>query len=283
MVVYGELLFIENFITGWIILKLTGKLRGYKADKWRTAAGAAMCGAYAFVLFVPLHGLVALFSKMLFSAAVVMVVFGWSTMHNLLKTAGIFYIVSFLMGGVTIGLMYMMKIPGVTGNGSFVLKGAVFVQIAAGVTATWYLGSWLAGLLHEKYVRSKVMHQVTVWISGKEWQLKGLVDTGNSLKDPITGTPVAVLSKWAAEAMSRHIDAEGFTKILMIPYKTVSGSGVMTGIRPDSMIVDGCQTAKVILGFGDKEFAPWRGCEKYDILLHQQFLEGEEQNYDQGK
>ena len=39
MNVYGEVLFIENFITGWIILVLTARLRGYKLDKLRIATG----------------------------------------------------------------------------------------------------------------------------------------------------------------------------------------------------------------------------------------------------
>ena len=66
MTVYGEVLFLENFITGWVILLLTGKLRGNSAGTMRVSVGAVMCGIYAFILFVPMHWMVALLSKMLF-------------------------------------------------------------------------------------------------------------------------------------------------------------------------------------------------------------------------
>ena len=277
MVIYAELLFIENFITGWVILLLTGRLRGSNPKKWRVAAGSVMCGLYAFILFAPLHWLTALASKLLFSAAVVVTVFGKATWRSIIKTTATFYITSFLMGGVTIAMMYLLKIPGMTGNGSYVLKGATFLQIAAGVAATWYLGCWLSGLLREKITRNKVMRQVTIELAGRSWQLTALVDTGNSLKDPLTGWPVAVLSKAASEEIRKICDSEQFAKLSAIPYRTAGCAGIMFGLRPDCITVDGQKITEIILGFSERNFAPWRGTEKYDLLLHQQFLEGEEQ------
>lgn len=277
MTVYGELLFIENFIVGAMILILTGKLRGINSRNWRIATGAAMCGGYAFILFVPLHWLAALGTKMLFSAAVVAAVFGVSAWRSLLRTAGVFYAVSFLMGGVTIAMMYMLKLPGMTGNGSFVLKGASFLQIAAGVTAAWYLGCLLTKLLKEKNIKENVIREVEIHIADQSWKMKALIDTGNSLKDPVTGWPVAVLSKDLSEDIFRKCDSEQFAKLAVIPYRTVGKSGIMQGIRMDRIMVDGHPTEDVILGFGERNFGLWRGCEKYDLLLHQQFLEGEDE------
>ena len=279
MTVYGEVLFTENFITGLMILMLTGKLRGYQPEKWRLITGAVMCGIYAFVLLVPLHWLTALGTKLLFSAVTVVLVFGRATLRGIIKTAAVFYIVSFLMGGVTIAIMYMLKIPGMAGNGSYVLKGASFLQIAAGVAVTWYLGCRLAGLMREKVMKQQVLRRVTVQISGKEWELNALVDTGNSLKEPVTGFPVAVLSKNMSEKIQRECDSEQMIKVVAIPYRTVGRSSIMFGLKPDFAMIDGKVTTDIILGFGERNFSPWRGDEKYELLLHQQFLEGEENDY----
>ena len=237
-----------------------------------------MCGLYAFILFAPLHWLTALASKLLFSAAVVVTVFGRSTWRSALKTTATFYITSFLMGGVTIALMYLLKIPGMTGNSSYVMKGATFLQIAAGVAATWYLGCWLSGLLREKALRQSIMHQVTVKVAGNEWHMNALIDTGNSLNDPVTGWPVAVLSKDASEKIKRQCDSEQFTRFSAIPFRTAGRPGVLFGLRPEAFTINGRNITEVVIGFSEKNFAPWRGAEKYDLLLHQQFLEGEEQN-----
>ena len=37
MIIYGEYLFLENFITGWLLLLLTGRLDDYLADIDRQA------------------------------------------------------------------------------------------------------------------------------------------------------------------------------------------------------------------------------------------------------
>ena len=276
MTVYGEVLFFENCITGWVILLLTGKLRGISTERWRIVTGAVMCGIYAFIIFVKLHWIVALMSKILFSAVVVPIVFGRMTMRGIMKMAAVFYIVSFLMGGITIALMYMLKVPGMAGNGSFVLKGATFMQIAAGVAVTWYLGNWLADLFREKGLRRRVMYDVTVRIDSSEWVFKALVDTGNSLRDPLTGWPVAVLSKSASELIRSKCDSGRFSGFTAIPYRTVNQSSVMFGIRPDSVRLGDRTVTDIILAFSERVFNPWKGTEKYDLLLHQQFLEGEE-------
>lgn len=277
MTVYAEVLFIENFITGVVILILTGKIRGISAGKWHIIIGALMCGMYAFVLFVPLHPMAALGSKLLFSAAVAVAVFGGSTWRGILKTAGVFYIVSFLMGGITIAIMYMLKIPGMTGNGSFVLRGITFFRIAAGVTATYILGSWLAQMLREKIQKQAVIRTVEIWAADQVWQLQALIDTGNSLREPVTGFPVAVLGKTAGEKISTELGDDMATRTCIIPYRTIGKNGLMQGIRPDEILVDGCHMKNMILGIGENDFEPWGGSEKYELLLHQQFSEGEEE------
>ena len=56
MVIYGEYLFLENFITGMLLLILTAKLLGEKIRRWRLAAAASLCGAGGFLVFVPTIG-----------------------------------------------------------------------------------------------------------------------------------------------------------------------------------------------------------------------------------
>ena len=279
MTVYGELLFAENFITGWLILLLTGKLRGLRPDRWRIAAGAVMCGIYAFVLFVPMNWFASLASKLIFSSVAVVVAFGSNTVWGVLKNACVFYGVSFLMGGTTIAIMYILKVPGMTGNGSFVVKGVTFVQIAAGVAVTWLLGKALADVCREKLHRRNMFCMVEVEIAGRKWDFTGFVDTGNSLRDPVTGKAVAVLSETAAEKITEGMDAGALDRMLIIPYCTVGNRSLMQGIRPDKIYIDGRPVTDMVLGFGNRDFAPWNGSEKYDVLLHQQYLAGEDITY----
>lgn len=57
MIVYGDILFVENFITGSVLLYLTAVI--FRVDLHRKkrllrfVCGSMMCGGIAFVLFLP--------------------------------------------------------------------------------------------------------------------------------------------------------------------------------------------------------------------------------------
>ena len=152
MTVYGELLFLENFITGMVILYLTGKLCGRKRSRSGMVLGGLMCGSYSFVLFVPMVWPAALAGKLAFSLMAILAAFGYGGRIQYLKTVAVFYIVSFLMGGVTVGLMYVTGAPGLAANGSVYLHQATWMQVAAGVFVTWVLGNWLADFIRGKFL-----------------------------------------------------------------------------------------------------------------------------------
>ena len=271
MTVYGEILFLENAVSGAVILLLTGKLRGCSPGKWKIVLGAAMCGAYAFILFAEINWSLAMLSKLLFSLAVVQMVYRPVTYVAAVKATIVFYIVSFLTGGITIAIMYMFKIPGITANGSIYLQEITSLQVAAGLIVSYILGSWLADLLREKAQKEAVIKEVTIHIGVHSWIARALVDTGNSLREPVTGYPVAVVSERLGAKIKEKLAEE---RICVIPYKSVGGKGLLYGVRPDYIEVTGEPAANVILGISEGNFSPWEGSEEYEILLHQQLFKG---------
>ena len=137
--------------------------------------------------FVPMVWPAALAGKLAFSLMVILAAFGYGGRIQYLKTVAVFYIVSFLMGGVTVGLMYVTGAPGLAANGSVYLHQATWMQVAAGVFVTWVLGNWLADFIRGKLQKEKVFTSMEVEISGKKWEMRAFVDTGNFLRDPVSG------------------------------------------------------------------------------------------------
>lgn len=273
MTVYGEYLFLENFITGLVILLLTGRLCGRRKSRSGLILGALMCGAYSFTLFVPMIWPAALAGKLAFSLLVVLAAFGYGGRPCYLKTVGIFYIVSLLMGGVTVCVMYVLRVPGLAAGGSVYLHQVTYLQVAAGVLATWVLGAWLAGFLKEKLQRDKVFTDIKVEIAENAWEMRAFVDTGNFLRDPVSGNPAAVLSaSWGRkieEEMKGRLDARS----CVIPYHTIGERGVMRGVRPDRIVVGGRAIEKIVLAISKEDFTCRKGQEGYEVLLQQQILE----------
>lgn len=274
MTVYGEFLFLENFITGLLILVLTGKLCGRKHSNWRMLLGGAMCGAYSFTLLMPMVWIGAMAGKLLFSLLVILAAFGFGSKPLYWKTVAVFYIVSFLMGGITIALMYFIKVPGLAANGSVYLHGTSWFPIAAGILVTWVLGSWLAAFIRGKLQKDKVFTDIQVEIAEKNWEMRAFVDTGNFLREPISGCPAAILSPSCGQRILDEMEDSIACRTCVVPYRSVGQRGILSGVRPDRIIVSGKSIEKIVLAISKEEFSCWKGEEKYDVLLQQQILEG---------
>lgn len=274
MTIYGEYLFLENFITGLVILVLTGRLCGRKRARSGMVLGGLMCGAYSFILFVPMAWAAALACKLIFSLAVVLAAFGYGGKPVYWKTVAVFYIVSFLMGGITIGIMYATRIPGAAANGSVYLHSITCLQVAGGILVTWVLGSWLAEFIKGKLTKEKVFTDIRVEIEEKGWEMRAFVDTGNFLRDPVSGSPAAVLSASCGQRILEELKDSTLSRSCVIPYSSIGQKGVLQGLRPDRVIVEGKPIEKIVLAISREDFACWKGKERYEVLLQQQILEG---------
>lgn len=301
MVIYGEYLFLENLITGCLILNLTGKLGGLPMRKGRILAGGALCGLYSFILFLPgLWAAAALFSKLAFSILVVGVSFGRARLRRFAKTVFLFYVVSFALGGITIGMMYLLGIQGVSANTALYIEGFTYVQVTAGCTAAYAGLSLLTGFLRERLLLQRTAVQVEIQLGEKKLCIPGMVDTGNFLTDPATGKPVFLMEQQEvahliSEKTARLLETTGGAervfqmlagqeealcgRLCMIPYRSAGISGgLLVGFRPDQVTV--CTPAGrkpvpgVVVGLYEGSFAGgWAG-ERYKILLNPMVMEG---------
>lgn len=88
--------------------------------------------------------------------------------------------------------------------------------------------------------------------------LTGLIDSGNLLRDPVTGLPVIVISRRAA---MRLVQLPGEGKVTypfrLITVHTVSGVGLMTVFHPDSVCLlteRGWQRVETLLGLSPEGY-----------------------------
>ena len=88
-------------------------------------------------------------------------------------------------------------------------------------------------------------------MNGKKTEADGLIDTGNLLKDPLSGKPVicadrrvlrAVLSLEMAQAMedsqrAAFLPPADACRLRLIPAKTATGHSMLTGFLPDRILI----------------------------------------------
>ena len=305
MVIYAEYLFLENTATGGIILLLTGKIAGIRCNKGLLILGSILCGIYSFILFMDdLDPFLSLLTKLGFSAAVVLIVFRPKRLRQFAKITLVFYLISFAMGGITIGMMYFLGITGVTQNTAVYSGITGYANILLGCAATWLIFSIFSDLVRGRMIKERTYADVEISMDGRTVTMKGMVDTGNFLRDPLTGKPVIILSAAAAkqllpleiveeavEERKIHILSEKLknskyiNRIRMIPFQSIGEErGHLIGIRPDGIRIvvhnregsDRTVTAPdgAILAIYKGNFSGGQMEEDCSVLLHPSMIEG---------
>lgn len=305
MVIYAEYLFLENAATGALILLLTGKISGVRCKKSLLIIGSIFCGAFSFILFWnPLDPLAAILIKLSFSAAVVCTVFRPAKLRQFARITLVFYLVSFAMGGVTIGMMYFLGIAGVTQNSAVYTGVWGYLYILLGCVFTWLIFSFFADLIKRRLIRERTYADVEIGLLGRSVTVKGLIDTGNFLKDQFTGKSVMIISAEAARKIlpdeiveeaekglktytlpETLMNSRYANRIRIIPYRSVGEEkGYLIGIRPDTVRIgihgrkDGNRTVTasegVILAIYKGMFSGAQSETDCSVLLHPSMIEG---------
>lgn len=115
--------------------------------------------------------------------------------------------------------------------------------------------------------------QIRIQLQNRWITVKAIVDTGNSLVEPISGKEVSVIEKSCLDAAACEIPME---RIRMIPFHSVGkNQGMMIGFLPEKMMVQGESGQEDILiknsyiGIFDGKLS---GRGEYQMLLHPQIL-----------
>ena len=239
MVIYGEYLFIENMLTGLFILYFTAKVVGEPIRLWRMVAGGIACGIYAFVLFTTIHGILSLVGKTLFSIGMVVVAFGRGSCLRILKNGLIFLAVTVLYGGVAIAILTSFGWTGVTAAAGVYLPPISYLTITAVAAGSAWILMVLLCILREKRMENRVITSVGITLCGKTWALKGFIDSGNCLKEPLTGRPVCIVRQTLMDELLAVIERPEL-RYTVIPYHGVGiEKSLLEGYRIDQMIVGG--------------------------------------------
>lgn len=226
MVIYLDLVMLMNFIVDLLLLIAANRLCGYPMKLRRTLLSAGLGAVYAGVCMLPgFRFLGNVFWRLVALALMSVVAFGWNA--SILRGSAIFVFLSMALGGIALGL----------GNG-----GAMALLAAAGGVCILCIVGFRGGAVKE-YVAVELTY------AGVTRELVALKDTGNALKDPITGQSVLVVGADVArhmlgltqEQLLSPIDTMTQSKIpglRLIPYRSVgNANGMMLAVRMERVCV----------------------------------------------
>lgn len=176
MTIYGDLVVILNFLVDFLLLLGTNRLSGFPPSPGRSAAAAGLGSLYAAGCLVPGFSFLAgNLWRVVSLGGMGVLAFGWN--RSALKRSGVFLVLSMALGGMALAL----------GSGN------VF-QLTATAAVLWLV----CGFAFGGTVGGKQYLPVTIRSGDKIVNLTALADTGNTLRDPITGESILVIGPTAA-------------------------------------------------------------------------------------
>lgn len=203
MRVYLDLVMILNFLVDFLLILGTNRLAGYPAEVGRAALAGFLGGVYGGVCLVPgFRFLGNPLWRLVFLVLMAGVAFGWN--RSALQRGAVFTLLSMALGGLALGL----------GDGTFWMLFAS----AGGIWLLCRFG-FRGSLGAREYV------PVELGWEGKRLSLIALRDTGNTLRDPLTGEQVLVAG---ADVAKELLGLTG--QQLLSPVETLA-SGVLPGMR----------------------------------------------------
>ncbi len=277
MTVYLDLLFGLNTVINYLLLRGSAAMGGCPAGVWRLLGAAALGGLYAVVSVLPgLEPMQGLFFQILSASGMLIAAFGWK--RSTVKQGVLFFALSFALSGVVLLVVQVIEPKCVF------LGGHVYYAVS--IPALLLLAGFSYGLAalvlggFGSHSGGDIVPLI-LELNGNREKVKALQDTGNTLRDSISGEciPVAswqVLARLLPEAALTQKDFQDPPTLMqllqrtypqlrfrLLPYGAVgTQNGLLVAVR--CKIQQGRRTGRLPVAFTGTEFSPHG---QFEILL----------------
>lgn len=301
MEIYLDIIILENIVINYIILMVTAKFSKNKTSNFRLLLGALLGALYlALMLLLPAMKIyTTILSKILLSLAMVAVTFNFNKITVFLKTLVLFYAATFLFAGTGFAFLFFNQGGGVVRNG-VVMSPISFLntkwsELLLALVVTFIILRVVWDIIQNRFLREKMLVKICIAFDKKAIEIFALVDTGNSLHDPLTNMPVVVVEYTAIKELMpddiRDIfekDSENdlnkvtntiscsawFSRFRLIPFTSLGKeNGMLIGFKPDYIEIGNEDDRKgvndVIVGIYNRALSK---NEKYKALLNPELM-----------
>ncbi len=246
-IIYLDSLFFLSLLTDYLLCLAAGRVCGLRLRRGRYFLAALFGALYAAAVFLPGLGFLAgPLVKLAAGLAMGLIAYGGESRP--LRCTGVFFAVSAAFGGA---IWAVSLAAGDPAGGRAVLEPRTLVLAFALCYAAGRLVlGCRAALAEKKRVRVRVV------FLGRTAEFTALLDTGNTLSDPVTGAPVLLACPRALDPIFREYAALFSAppvellelaarvpllrgRLRLVPYSAVGAAGLLPVFRPESLTVDG--------------------------------------------
>ncbi len=261
MTIYIDVVLIENLIMNFIILLATGLILKEEIKVVRLLFSSLLGAIYSVVSYMSILEIYSsMILKIILSIVMIYIAFNPQTMKKMWKDILIFYLTSFVFGGVAFALIYFMKPQEILMKNGLFLGTYPLKTIILGAIIAFIIIMTAFTVVKSKITKKDMFCEIEIQLNGKNIETTAMIDTGNLLKEPITNTPVIVVEHTLLydcipkeilnhleellggdfEEIPENIKEEYRTKLKFIPFSSLGKqNGMLLGIRADAIKIKG--------------------------------------------
>lgn len=257
-VVYIDDLFLLNAVVDYFLLLTAARLSGEVICRWRLALAAVFGGLYAVLVFIPvLSWLVHPLCKL--SAAVIMVLISFGGAKRMLRVTLSFFVISAAFAGLIMGLQLL-------GGTNLIERSVLYTKLDLKLILLFAVTCYaVLTLIGNRIARHGIMREIvpaTLTVLGQKIKLFALMDTGNTLTDPVSNSPVMVVDgahlkallpkeidlNAPVESMERISKAGQGKYFRLISYRAVGvDCGLLLAVRSEESLVNGKKMGRMMI------------------------------------
>lgn len=278
MTIYIDVIFLENLIMNAIILYATSILLKQKPKCMLVIISASIGAVHSIILYITeLKIYTSIISKLVLSIVMIYITFKPISFKKMFKQLIIFYLTSFVFGGVALYLIYYLKPDDILiKNGMFAGEYAL-KTIMLGAIVAFIIIKISIKVIKTKMSSKDMYCKIKINLNEKQIETKAMIDTGNLVREPITNNPVIITESSLLrdvipkeildnlenilcgnlEKIPQQIQDEYISKLRCIPYSSLGKeNGMLVGIKANEIIVENedavKKTSNIIIGIYDK-------------------------------
>lgn len=202
LTIYVDVLFLLNLTIDYIILCSTALITGKYIIKARVLSASLLGALYSVIIFFPQFEVFKLvIMKLILSVFMIVISFRYTGVLSLFKVLTVYYIINAVYGGGMYAFHHFTSLGTKMNfsNGVYYIDlPLIYVIILAFV---FYFLIKFFSYISEGSIQSHRTVDIRIGFLEQEIIVKALIDTGNSLCDPISLMPVMLVESRALESI----------------------------------------------------------------------------------
>ena len=280
LTIYVDVLFFLNIIINFIVIASTSFFSARELNIKRVLAASAFGALYSTIIFFPeLNAINVLLLKIAVSFAIVLIAFKFVNFTAYFRLVIIFYTINFIYGGGMYAFYRFTHLGSKMNfsNGEFYIDLPLWIIILLSIVF-YLIVKRLSFYIKEKTLKDKIV-RIKITFNDKSTELNALIDSGNSLYDPISSLPVMIAEKDSINKIINCSDlfsnntSDFFSnfrknKLRIIPYRDATGNkGSIYAFKPSSITATSSdiELSDMMVGIVENRLSPTK---EYTALLH---------------